>query len=128
MTDLWITGEDQSDQHGLTGRANQRFTIRTLEGQAAKSSIQVKVFSREGRWNGGDLGRAATPCGGRLTGRGVAEQRAVDDADIITARYTDGGHAPADATARQPENCTCRNSWAPCGRRRRRPAAVSGFR
>jgi hypothetical protein len=52
---------------------------------------------------GGDLVRATTPCGGRLTGSGVAERRAVNDADIITARYTDGGHAPANATTRSPK-------------------------
>ena len=56
--------------------------------------------------------RAATPFWGCLTGSGVAERRAVKDADIITVRYTDGGLAPANATARQHETCTRRDSWA----------------
>ena len=57
----------------------------------------------------GDLCRAAPQCWGRLTDSGVPRQRAVKDADILTARYTEGGPAPAHATARQPDNCTCRD-------------------
>ena len=53
--------------------------------------------------SGGELRRAATPCWGRLADSSVAERRVVKDADIITARYTEGGHALANATARQPE-------------------------
>ena len=32
---------------------------------------------------------------------GIAEKRAVNGEDIITARYTDGGHAPANTTSRR---------------------------
>jgi hypothetical protein len=38
------------------------------------------------------------------------------------------GRSRRNPTARRPENCTCRDTWAPCGRRRRRPAAGGGFR
>ena len=57
----------------------------------------------------GGLCRAAPQCWGRLTDSGVPRRRAVKDADILTARYTEGGPAPAHATARQPDNCTCRD-------------------
>jgi hypothetical protein len=49
----------------------------------------------------------ATPCWGHLTGSGVAERRAVNDADTIIVRYTDGGHAPANGS--EPDKCTCRD-------------------
>ena len=71
----------------------------------------------------GDLCRAATQCWGRLTDSGVPRRRAAKDADILTARYTEGGPAPAHATARQPDNCTCRDGGT-CGWWSRRLAAV----
>ena len=61
---------------------------------------------------GGDSGVRPPGVAGRKIIDGVAERRAVKDVDIITVRYTDGGHAPANATTQEPEKCTCRDSWA----------------